>query len=439
MNTPPVALGRLARFWLPLQATWLMMAVEGPLLTAIIARLAEPRHNLAAYGVAFAFAIIVEAPVIMMMSASTALVDSRPGYLALRRFAQALNAVITTVMVLLLATPAMAWILDGLLGLDPRVAELTHRALWILLPWPAAIGYRRFYQGILIRAGLTRRVAWGTGLRLVAMATGAALAALAGLPGTLVGAVALSSGVCIEGAASRLMARPALRALPGERPPSRAASDLTWRGLWAFYWPLALTSTVSLAVHPLVTFFMGRARAPLESLAVVPVLNALVFVFRTPALSLQEVAIAWLGESRRHMPAVLRFAGLLGTLATLGLAVVVWTPVSALWFGRISGLDPELVAFTLVPARILTVMPALSVLLNLQRALLVHGHRTGPVTTASVLEVLGIAVILAAGVIGVDAVGATAAAAAYLAGRLAANAWLLRPARQVIDAPAPRA
>ena len=54
--------------------TWLMMSLEGPFLAAVIARLAEPKHNLAAYGVAFALAILVEAPVIMMMSASTAVV-----------------------------------------------------------------------------------------------------------------------------------------------------------------------------------------------------------------------------------------------------------------------------------------------------------------------------------------------------------------------------
>ena len=142
----------------------------------MIARLAEPKLNLAAYGVAFAFAIIVEAPVIMMMSASTALVDARPGYLALRRFAHALNALITAAMVLALATPVMNWVLLDLVCLDADVAQLTYRALWILLPWPAAIGYRRFYQGILIRAGLTRRVAWGTMVRLLTM-TGSAVAA----------------------------------------------------------------------------------------------------------------------------------------------------------------------------------------------------------------------------------------------------------------------
>jgi hypothetical protein len=45
-------------FWMPLAATWLMMSVEGPFLAAVIARLAEPKYNLAAYGVAFSFSQI---------------------------------------------------------------------------------------------------------------------------------------------------------------------------------------------------------------------------------------------------------------------------------------------------------------------------------------------------------------------------------------------
>ncbi len=60
---------KIFKFWLPLAATWLMMSLEGPFIAAIIARLPEPKFNLAAYGVAFSFALIIEAPVIMIMSA----------------------------------------------------------------------------------------------------------------------------------------------------------------------------------------------------------------------------------------------------------------------------------------------------------------------------------------------------------------------------------
>jgi hypothetical protein len=33
----PLTAGRVARFWLPLEATWLMMAAEGPFVAALTA------------------------------------------------------------------------------------------------------------------------------------------------------------------------------------------------------------------------------------------------------------------------------------------------------------------------------------------------------------------------------------------------------------------
>ncbi len=151
-------------FWLPLAGTWLMMAVEGPYLAAIVARLGHPTENLAAFGVAFAFAVIIEAPVIMLMAAATALVRDRHSYLALRRFAYRLSAILTGVQVVAVLPPVFGWIADTV-GLPPDVARLTHQGLAIMLPWPIAIGYRRFRQGLLISHDPTRRVAYGTVLR----------------------------------------------------------------------------------------------------------------------------------------------------------------------------------------------------------------------------------------------------------------------------------
>ena len=140
-------------FWMPLAATWLMMAVEGPFLAAIIARLVEPKYNLAAYGVAFAFGLILEAPIIMIMSASTALVENRLSFLKLRNFTYIINGVSTLVMIIFLLPPIFYFITMSLIELPAKVAHLTHVATIILLPWPGMIGYRRFYQGILLLMG----------------------------------------------------------------------------------------------------------------------------------------------------------------------------------------------------------------------------------------------------------------------------------------------
>ena len=130
-----------------------MMAVEGPYLAAVVARLPDPTLGLAAYGVAIAMAVLIEAPVIMLLSASTALVEDAVSYRRLRAFAHGLNVFSTLLLLLVLVPPVHHGLMIGVLGLPEDLAHLTYGALWCFLPWPAAIGYRRFWQGVLIRLG----------------------------------------------------------------------------------------------------------------------------------------------------------------------------------------------------------------------------------------------------------------------------------------------
>ncbi len=410
------------------------MAFEGPFLAAIIARLPDPRYNLAAHGVAVAFAILVEAPVIMIMTASTALVTDAASFRKLRNYTYAINAAITGAM-LVVVTPAVCrWFFQGIIGLPDDVARLTYGALLILLPWPAAIGYRRFFQGLLIRAGLTRLVAYGTLVRLAVMtSTAVMLYMVFALPGAYVGAAALSAGVCFEAVASRVMAHRTVRKLVGTQaenvPP---AEQLDYRRITHFYYPLALTSIIGLAVHPMLTFFMGRARFPLESLAVFPVVHALSFVFRALGLSYQEVAIALMGKDFEHYYELRRFAFGLGIATSAALALIAFTPLAGFWFETISGLSPELASFAIVPARILAPFPALSVLLSFQRGVLVQGRHTGPITGATVVEVAGIAIAFVAFSNGLNMVGVTAAMIAFVIGRFASNAYLVPATLRVV-------
>ena len=212
-----------------------------------------------------------------------------------------------------------------------------------------------------------------------------------------------------------------------------AQAPLSYRDIIHFYHPLALTSTISLAAHPIVTFFMGQARMPLESLAVLPVINSLSFIFRSAGLSYQEVVIAQLGPNREDAGVIGRFAAGLGVCASAGLALIAFTPLSRVWFVEISGLSPELAEIAWTPIRILAILPALSVLLSAQRALLVHSHRTGPITGATLVELGGIVLVLLLSIHALDLVGATAAALAFLVGRIGANLYLLQPCRQLLS------
>lgn len=421
MAEPQLTQLRILRFWLPLAATWLMMAVEGPFLAAVIARLAEPTYNLAAYGVAYSLALIAEAPVIMLMSAATALARNRRSYLRLRRFTHILSGAVTLLIVVTLLPPVFDRLASDLIGLPPAVAFRTHVALLLLMPWPAAIGLRRMYQGVLIRAGLTRRVAYGTILRLGGMTVTGALLALDGrVEGAWVGAAALSAGVVAECVAAALWARTPVRELMRDGTAPSGASAST-RGLLGFYYPLALTSLIGLGIHPVVTFFVGNSRAPLESLAVLPVVFSLVFIFRSLGLAYQEVAVALLGDAGENRRSLRRFAIGLGTALVAGISLIAWTPLAGLWFRVVSGLSPELAAFAIAPTRILALIPGLTALLSFQRAVHVVRGTTGAITGATIIEVTGVVVVLWLAIGRLDAVGAVGAAAALLVGRFGAN------------------
>jgi hypothetical protein len=320
------------------------------------------------------------------------------------------------------------------MGVPREVADLTYGALWFMLPWPSAIGYRRFLQGVLIRSGRTKLVAYGTLIRLAAMV----LAALTGfyvlgIPGAWVGALSLATGVTVEALAAKFMAAGTVRAILAGELDEGKPSDITYMDIARFYYPLALTSMIGLTVQPLLTFFMGRSIAPVESLAVFPVVHSLSFFFRSMGLAFQDAAIALMGRQFEHYGELKRFALTLGTATTAGLALVAFTPLSDVYFITISGLPPELAAFALTPARVIVLLPALSVLLSLQRAILVEGRRTQLITVASAVEVITVAVTFSVLGFGLDFVGATAAFSAFFAGRLMSNAYLAWGSRGIVQ------
>lgn len=429
-----LSLKKIFFFWIPLASTWLMMAAEGPFLAAVIARLHDPKYNLAAYGVAFSFAILIESPIIMITSASTALVKDKESYFKLRNFTFSLNIAATLIMLLFLTPKVFFFVTQNVIGLERSIAELTHHTTMFFIPWAAAIGYRRFYQGILIRNNLTRRVAYGTIIRLLSMSSAAVISYFfTSLKGAFVGGTALCCGVVAEAAISRWMAHSSIKKINNTNEPK--VKPFRYRFITNFYYPLALTSILSLGIQPLVTFFMGQSRMPIESLAVLPVINSLIFIFKSMGLSFQEVGIALLGENNSGYPSLKKFALILSVMASLGLALIAFTPLSLLWFQKISGLSYELSRFAILPTKILSLLPALSVILCFQRSVIIKNKNTKPVTIATAIELISVVILLIFTIRWLGLVGAVCAAISMTLGRLAADIYLIKPSSRSISSP----
>ena len=364
------------------------------------------------------------------MSASTALVTGHHSYRRLKLFTDILNLGVTLVQLIMLIPPVFNFIVVHLMGVPEDVARIAHTALIIFLPWAASIGYRRFYQGILIRNNLTRRVTYGTLVRLSVIVIMGLLLYSAGIPGAYVGAGAMSLAVLSEAIATRMMASGTLKMLIATEDTENGSINL--RSIARFYYPLALTSILSLGVHPFITFFLGRSYMAVESLAVLPVVNSLVFVFRSMGLSYQEVNIALIGRQRQNYGILRNYALYLGIAVTLLISVIAFTPLANLWFVNVSGLSAELADLSYLPLKIMILLPALTVLLNFQRSLMVINSTTGPISKATAVELVSIIAVMLVCVVFLNLIGVVAAAVAFTAGKSMSTLYLAPGQRAVI-------
>jgi len=425
------------RFWIPLCATWLMMGAEGPVLTSIIARLADPTLNLAAYGVAIAVGMLIESPVIHLLSTTVALARDKHSLEELQKYTLKVNVLVTVGMVVVVMPPFYNLMAISILRLPADIATPMHWALIGMIPFPAAVGFRRSIQGVLIRYGHTRLVAMGTIVRFAAMAGSALLLVLTNsLPGALIGTLGLSSGVVAEAFTTRFMARKVIATMHNEPlagVPTR--QPLTQRDIFRFHLPLAMTSLISFAVMPMLTIFMNRAPLPIMSLAVLPVVDSLVFLFRSFGFSYQEVGIALMGEKRENEAVIRRVGWYIAAGTTALLAVLTFTPLLDLVYRHMYGLTEELAAFAVLPTQLLIVLPTVAVMYSVQRSILITSRRNVAVTMSTVTEVVSVAVVMACLVTLTSWSGAVAAAAAMSIGRLLANAYLTREVRALKSSP----
>ncbi len=428
-----LSMRRIVRTWWPLAASWLLMAIEGPAMSAVVARLAEPEINLAAWGgVVWPLALLIESPIIMLLSASTALSKDWDSYLKLRRFMMRAGAFLTVLHVLVCFTPLYYAVTVGLIGAPAEIIEPARLGLMIMTPWTWAIAYRRFNQGVLIRFGHSRAVGLGTLVRL--SANGLVLVAsywIGTIPGIVVAAGAIATGVISEAIYAGWRVRPVLRDQLRQAPPTE--HPLTLGTFLEFYTPLAMTSLLNMMVQPLGSAALSRMPDAIESLAVWSVVSGFLFLLRSLGFAYNEVVIALLDEPRA-VRNLRRFAAWLVALTTGALLVIAATPLATLWFGRVAALNPRLATLAHRSLWIALPIPGLTALQKWYQGVIVHSRRTRGITEAMAIFLLTHGTILWTGVVWGQTTGLYVGLVAFVIGDLAQTVWLWQRSRPAIRA-----
>ncbi|MFO7941170.1 MAG: hypothetical protein R6U92_00765 [Bacillota bacterium] len=394
MELPRLTLKDVLWFFIPLALSGIMMSAGEPIVHSGLARLENPELILAGYGVAFYAAILVEAPIIMLLPASSTLVRDAASYRLVRNSMLVINLFLTAGMSwVVLHAPTYDLVFRTVLGYPAEVAETARGAMVFLLLWPGSIGVRRFCQGILIQLGHPQVVTWNTLMRLISMLITIMLGVrLLPEAGILLGGATLLVGVIVE----MLAAMWALHRRLSDRPlPDSAelpAGSKTYRGFALFYLPLALTSFAWVLARPLLLSGIARGHMAKLSLAAFPVAMGTMHVLTGHLRMLQQVVVA-LVKDERTLDVVRRFSRLVGLVLTGVLAVMAFTPLANLYHGWVIGLRPPTLGMANAALGIMFLMPLLTAVQAFNQGLMIQGEDTFRVNMAAFAN-LGLLLIL---------------------------------------------
>ena len=396
---------RIFLFWLPLAASWLLMMSEIPFVNAAIARLPEAETMIAAFGITASISITIESPVIMLLATATALAAHRPAYLTIRRFTIHLMWLTTLAQILLGFTPLYDLVVRSLMGIPPAIAAAAQPGIQIMTLWSAAIAWRRFKQGVMIRFGQTRLIGVGTIVRLLASAgTATGLMLWGHVSGVALGGIALMMGVLAEMTYTQWASRRAINQLPIiENPQSQVKGanydlqNLSYRDLLKYHSPLAAVSLLTLLGQPLIGAALARTANPGPSLAAWPVVFGLIGIFRSFALALPEAVIA-LQRGPETLAPLRRFCITTGLVTSGSLLLIGLTPLGALYLNTLIGLAPGLTALALPGVLLGVGIPFVSCIQSYWRGVLMGQRATRAVYLAMMINLLTLAAALALGV-----------------------------------------
>lgn len=298
--------------------SWMMMGMEGPISNVFLGQRPDQKQEAAAVLIMLSLAWWIESPIVDLLATSTALADSRKNYRMIVKFALILMFVLTVLHVLVPVTPLYDLITHQVLGVEDDVAARARPAMLGLILWSAAIAWRRFRQGILIRHGQTKSMMIGTFVRLFTLAgSGVIYSKLTRLPGATLAACTICTAVIAECAYVHWASGDLVHREFGshvEEDDSRPS--LSMKSLAAFHFPLTLTTCVNLITIPFVAGALSRMPDGVTTKAAFLLALGFSWILRAYTYGLTEAVIA-LGQKEAQRVFLAKFCFILGVVASL--------------------------------------------------------------------------------------------------------------------------
>ncbi|OCQ89617.1 hypothetical protein BCD64_16755 [Nostoc sp. MBR 210] len=401
--------------FIPLSLSDVAMTLGDPLQTSALSRLPFPQETLAGVGVVKGVAVFLESPIIMILHASTALGGQIKSRRALWQFTVIVGLALSGIFLLLTWEPLYNWLLLDVFGVSSSIAARGRTAFMLMFLWPFVIAWRRFFQGLLIRAQKSMAVGWASLARLtwviVALSVGVSLrvdgAFLAGI--TMMGAI-LIEAVLVTWFCVRLGA---IAILNQQAYSETKKLPQTFIGVTFYYLPLASTMLVVWGARAILLSLIARSFDGSLALAVWPAAWGLLLSIANGTRMIQQVVISAYEEtSKRTLVAFVIIVGLSFTLIPFFLG---FTEQGLFLLRQFLGNNTSLVEAARPVIQTLSCLPLLLAVQNTFQGLLIHKGKNWFINIATVVAAT-FTLVVCGTLIFTGNSGATSAAYGMLAG-----------------------
>ncbi len=191
-----VTFRELLGFFVPVATTGVMFAISRPVLYALIARTPEAIVSIAAMRVGFDAATFFQVTANQFRHFFVTFGDD--SLRDKRIFMTIIGVGITTLMLLMAATPFSQFLLADLIGIEGAVLVQAREVLLLMCLLPGLILWRNYYHGLLMVVRRTAGMAYGGMLRVAGIYVMAQACYIAGWLDHITGTVVLLLGFVIE-------------------------------------------------------------------------------------------------------------------------------------------------------------------------------------------------------------------------------------------------
>ena len=342
-------------FW-PLALTGLALLLARQFRNGALARYPEAAFELAVFAVATSLIFVFAAAQLFLPQMSNLYVRTPRAYQICLRFTLVSSALLTIPLLIVGLSSGGKVIVGQVFNVEGETLDSVIIYIRLLCPLVVLMGLQRFYIGLLVQGRFTGKVTVIQCIYLAAVIGVLVLGFQLRLPAVLT----ITFAQLVPATLQLLLLYLAFRRYHAWPDPAQSDHP-TYRELFDFYWPVALTSFTFALSRPTIYSFVSQTPNAILAIAALRITFDLSMLFRSPLNEFRHLLVTFGADELRNVGKFMFWI----IIGVTGLMIVAaGTPVSTFLLHDVLGVSGSVLALSKDIFWILCLMPIISGLRN---------------------------------------------------------------------------